>query len=117
MSSAQALTRTFIHLSQAHYGASVIRQMGHLEYDELQICVYRGAGIDDDRELVDEFGIRFDTAGQGRSAKLSAFDDAWPALAQCQDLISALSSHQSTSPHQLAKLLESLGFQDETVRK
>lgn len=66
-----------------------------------------------------EFSIVWEGLCGTPTPQLRAFCDSWGMLAQCRDLIDALSKHDDTNitPKQLCELLDSLGFKDKTQRE
>lgn len=107
------MVRGFYWHSQAWYGSTV--PVGR---DNATDCINIGF-YDPDGGTTGEFSITWHVLGSGVHPRLNVFDDAWHALAQMPDLISALADMDSTdpSPAEVAALLVGFGFRDLTRRE
>lgn len=104
-----SIDRSFIITKEAWYAD--VKLVGSELYKEDEIMIYIEAP-----NVNGEFGIRWHTAVN--APRLEVFDDAWPLLPLCSDLIKEMADigDSNIRPLAFAEILKSLGFEDKTAR-
>lgn len=120
--------KQYILLSEAYYAESELQAMRNKDVkDEVTFGFYSPEG-----EAKSELSVRWHELGRKPiwgdgalqwvpriSPKLSAFNDAWQALAELRDVIDAMAEVDSEdiTPKEFCQLLERCGFEDRTPRE
>jgi len=106
----QKAIRGFYHYNESWYSGNP-KARGFV--DQIMIGLYyEGGGTDG------EFCIRWEILGSRSVPRLQVFNDAWKALSEFKDLLSAmdLSDGKNTTPMEMCEVLKNLGIKDLTDR-
>jgi hypothetical protein len=104
--------RSYIHTSAAWYGGANVLRDG--VEDEVMIGMY-----DPDGGTTGEFAVRWYKLSGKLTPKLEAYDDAWSALLQFQDVLAMMAEldGEDPSPAEFCRILEDAGVKDTTERE
>lgn len=104
-----SIDRSFIITKEAWYAD--VKLVGSEVYKEDEIMIYI-----ETPKVSGEFGIRWHLSVN--APRLEVFDDAWPLLPMCSDLLKemAIIGDCNISPSAFGEMLKSLGFEDKTAR-